>query len=197
MAPAEQFREFTVGGISGRSHLDEIRLDRGADRAGLRAKPGKYQGHFHDGEGERLEEFTFRVSRDGRKLKRFRALLGVICSYYPPTVEAHPFGYPTVRITRRHTFRKVWKPNGQPDPAAGSLQRQPADQGKARLHRRHLRPGRISQGPSGRSLTAMVVQRAGRTWRLAAVTGLLAEPAPCADPRPSPARVSGDARGNA
>jgi hypothetical protein len=111
MAPAEQFREFTVGGISGRSHLDEIRLDRGADRAGLRAKPGKYQGHFHDGEGERLEEFTFRVSRDGRKLKRFRALLGVICSYYPPTVEAHPFGYPTVRITRRHTFRKVWKPN--------------------------------------------------------------------------------------
>lgn len=76
-----------------------------------RPRPGTYRGSFYDSEGERLESFTFRVSRNGRFLKRFRASLAVICSYFPPEVEVHPLVYPTVRITSRGTFRKVWRPD--------------------------------------------------------------------------------------
>lgn len=78
-----------------------------------RPRPGKYRGSFYDNEGERLESFTFRVSRNGRFLQRFSASLAVICSYFPPEVEVHPLVYPTVRITRRGTFHKVWRPNDE------------------------------------------------------------------------------------
>jgi len=77
----------------------------------LNAVPGRYKGHFYTGEGKRLESFTFRVSKNGKKLKKFRSPISVICSYYPPTVEVHPMGFPTTTINKRHKFKKVWKPN--------------------------------------------------------------------------------------
>lgn len=75
------------------------------------AKPGKYKGHFYTDKGKRLETFTFRVTKNGRKLRKFRANLEVICSYYPPTVELHPMGFPATKIKKNHTFKKIWKPN--------------------------------------------------------------------------------------
>ena len=97
-----------IGGLA--TPVGAVDADR-SDRAEPRARPGKYVGHFYDNEGERLEEFTFRISRDGRKLKNFTAAIGVICSYYPPEVEAHPLVFPTVKVSRRHTFHKLWEPD--------------------------------------------------------------------------------------
>lgn len=78
----------------------------------LHAKPGKYTGHFYTKPkgGKRLEKFTFRVTKDGRHIKKFHAALDVICSYYPPEVETHPLWYPKTKVKRNHTFKRVWKP---------------------------------------------------------------------------------------
>ncbi len=73
-------------------------------------KPGTYRGNFYTSSGKQLEEFTFTVTKD-RKIKKFYAALNVICSYYPPTVEAHPFAFPTTSIKTKGTFHSDWTPN--------------------------------------------------------------------------------------
>lgn len=82
-----------------------------AKRKAKFARPGKYKGNFYTDTGKKLEPFTFRVSKNGRRLTKFRAYLDVICSYYPPTVETHPMGFPRTKIKKNHTFKRVWKPN--------------------------------------------------------------------------------------
>lgn len=82
-----------------------------AERKAKFARPGRYKGNFYTDTGKKLEPFTFRVSKNGRRLTKFRAYLDVICSYYPPTVETHPMGFPRTKIKKNHTFKRVWKPN--------------------------------------------------------------------------------------
>ncbi|UYM05439.1 hypothetical protein [Solicola gregarius] len=76
----------------------------------LPAKPGRYEGHFYTGKGKRLEPFSFRITKNGRYIKKFHAALEVICSYYPPEVEVHPLWYPKTKVKRNHTFKRAWKP---------------------------------------------------------------------------------------
>lgn len=75
-------------------------------------KPGRYRGNFYTSSGKRLERFTFRVTKN-RKITKFRALLNVTCSYYPPEVETHPIGFPTTPIKSTGKFGRVWKPNSK------------------------------------------------------------------------------------
>lgn len=84
---------------------------RPAARMTFNARPGKYKGHFYTSEGERMESFKFRVTRNGRWLKKFYTVISVICNFFPPEVQVHPMGFPRVKINRRHKFYKVWRPN--------------------------------------------------------------------------------------
>lgn len=75
------------------------------------AVPGKYKGNLYTGEGKKMESFTFRVTKDGAKLKGFHTTISVICSYFPPEVEVHPLSFPTTKIKKHGKFKRVWKPN--------------------------------------------------------------------------------------
>lgn len=80
-------------------------------KAKKHAKPGKYQGRLRTAKGKRLEPFVFRVPKNGKRLKKFRVAMEVICSYYPPTVEAHSLVFPKTKIKKNGKFKRVWKPN--------------------------------------------------------------------------------------
>lgn len=80
-------------------------------KAKKHAKPGRYKGRLRTSKGKRLEPFTFRVPKNGKRLKKFRVAMEVICSYYPPTVEAHALVFPKTKIKKNGKFKRIWKPN--------------------------------------------------------------------------------------
>lgn len=77
------------------------------------AVPGKYKGNLYTSDGDKKESFTFRVTKQGNKIKGFYATISVICSYFPPTVEVHPLSYPSTKIKKGGKFKKVWKPEDE------------------------------------------------------------------------------------
>ncbi len=74
------------------------------------AVPGKYKGNLYTSAGKKMEGFTFRVTKQG-KLKGFYTVIAVTCSYFPPEVEEHPLSYPTTKIKKDGSFKRVWEPN--------------------------------------------------------------------------------------
>lgn len=95
----------------GQSAIAPAAGDLAAKAKKKNAVPGKYKGNLYDSEGEKHETFTFRVTKDGAKLKGFYTAISVICSYFPPEVEVHPVSFPTTKIKKSGKFKKVWKPD--------------------------------------------------------------------------------------